>query len=127
MSNENETVDLEQIRVDLVAWRGRRRRGERISAEMWERVTAAVAKHGLKRVSRTLGLAYDRLKRKVGGDTTSPKGERPVFVEVGGARTPEGLTCVVELEKGNGTRLRIQAREGVAVDWGKIKEAFLGA
>ncbi len=127
METKNEPVDLEQIRVDLVAWRGQRRKGERISAEMWERVATAVGQYGLKKVSRTLGLAYDRLKRKVGGDTTNPKGDHPVFVELGGARRDAGLSCVVELEKGNGTRLRIHAREGVGVDWGKIKEAFLGA
>jgi hypothetical protein len=124
METKTETVDLEQIRVDLEAWRGQRRRGERIPAEIWERVAAAVARHGMKRVSRALGLDYERLKRKLGGARTN---ESPVFVEMGGARSATGLSCVVELEKGNGTRLRIHAREGVAVDWGKIKEAFLGA
>jgi hypothetical protein len=47
----------------------------------------------------------------------------------GGAeqRATGGLACVVELEKGNGVRMRICVREAVAVDWGKLKEAFLGA
>jgi hypothetical protein len=125
METTTEPVDLEQIRVDLVAWRGQRRRGERIPAEIWERVAAAVQQHGLKKVSRTLGLDYDRLKRKVGGGGATS--ERPLFVELKRARAETGLSCVVELEKGNGTRLRIHARDGVAVDWGKIKEAFLGA
>jgi hypothetical protein len=56
-----------------------------------------------------------------------------MFVELGNAGvdtgewTDTGLACVVELEKGNGTRMRICVREAVAVDWGKLKEAFLGA
>jgi hypothetical protein len=100
MNNENETVDLEQIRVDLEAWRGQRRKGERIPAELWERVAAAVAQHGLKRVSRILGLDYDRLKRKVGGGPTSPKSARPAFVELGGTPKGVGLPCLVELEQG---------------------------
>ena len=44
-----------------------------------------------------------------------------------GQRTDTGLACVVELEKGNGTRMRICVREPAGVDWGKLKEAFLGA
>jgi len=44
-----------------------------------------------------------------------------------GLRTDAGLTCVVELEKGNGTRMRICVRDAAGVDWGKLKEAFLGA
>ena len=46
-----------------------------------------------------------------------------------GARhcTQGGLACIVELEKGNGVRMRVCVRETLAVDWGKLKEAFLGA
>lgn len=123
MRTKNVPVDLEPIRVDLAAWRAQRRKGERIPAEIWQRVVGAVRQHGLKVVSETLRLNYDRLQRKVGGG----RSESPVFVELGGARTEEGLSCVVELEKGNGTRLRIRVREAAGVDWGKVKEAFLGA
>jgi hypothetical protein len=51
----------------------------------------------------------------------------PVFVELDGPAAAEGLACLVELEKGNGTRMRICVRDPVAVDWSKLKEAFLGA
>jgi hypothetical protein len=34
---------------------------------------------------------------------------------------------VVELEKGNGARLRICVGTAATVDWGQVKEAFLGA
>jgi len=57
----------------------------------------------------------------------------PVFVEVSsglggkGPGTETDLACVVELEKSNGTRMRIAVREAATVDWAKLKEAFLGA
>jgi hypothetical protein len=84
----------------------------------------------VNRVSKALGLDYNHLKRRCGhsaatGDTT--RSPESVFVELAGARTEAGLTCVVELEKGNGARMRICVRETAAVDWGKLKEAFLGA
>jgi hypothetical protein len=37
------------------------------------------------------------------------------------------LGCVVELGKGNGAWMRIGVGTATAVDWGKIKEAFLEA
>jgi len=123
MKTKNVPVDLEPIRADLVAWRGQRRVGERIPAEMWQRVAGAVRQHGLKVVSQALRLDYARLKRRVGDGQP----ERPVFVEVAKPAPENGLGCVVELEKGNGTRLRIRVREAAGVDWGKVKEAFLGA
>jgi hypothetical protein len=46
---------------------------------------------------------------------------------VGLERAEAGLACVVELEKGNGARLRIGVCNPVAVDWGQLKEAFLEA
>jgi hypothetical protein len=123
MKNENETVDLEQIRLSLEAWRGQRERGGRIPQELWRQAASAVAQHGLKRVSETLRLNYAQLRRRA---SVEPRAA-PVFVELKGAPAEEpGVACVVELEKGNGTRLRIQAREAVGVDWGKVKEAFLG-
>jgi hypothetical protein len=67
-----------------------------------------------------------RLKRRVAqASGKSPSGE-PTFVELGVAPA-ESVGCIVELEKGNGTRMRICVHDGTAVDWGRMKEAFLGA
>ena len=125
MDNENETVDLERVRVDLEAWRGQRQGGGgRVPEQIWRQATRAATQHGVKEVSRRLGLNYQRLKQRVRVATVAA----PLFVEVGGEDAEEKeLPCVVELEKSNGTRLRIRAREVAGVDWGKIKEAFLGA
>ena len=83
-------------------------------------------------VSRALRLDYYHLKRRADrGAAARPAS--PMFVELSeisaGAepQTLAGLACVVELEKGNGVRMRICVREAVSVDWGKLTEAFLGA
>jgi len=132
MNSETVPADLEQIRVELEAWRGQRRKGERIPEELWQRAADAVRVHGLNAVSCTLRLDYYQLKRRAGQDCPV-RPATPAFVELGGAAPetgPEldpGLTCVVELQKGNGTRMRICVRDTALVDWGKLKEAFLGA
>ena len=128
MSNERVPAGLVQVRAELEAWRrGQRRRGDRIPAPIWRRAVRAVRQYGVNPVSRALGLDYAQLKRRANGVGEPKAVSTPVFVEMEGAGAQTGLACVVELEKGTGTRMRICVREAVAVDWGKLKEAFLGA
>ena len=113
--NKELPVGLEQVRLGLATWREQRRGGERIPNGLWGEAARAARQYGLNRVSKALGLDYNHLKRRSGrcaGASETLRGTQPVFVE---------------LEKGNGTRMRICMREAVGVDWGKLKEAFLGA
>jgi len=132
MNTDRVPVGLERVRVELNVWRGQRRKGDRIPEEIWRGAAGAVRQYGLNTVSRALRLDYYHLKRRAGGDPAA-RPVSPLFVELNaaggdeGPRTDAGLACVVEMEKGNGTRMRICVREAVAVEWGKLKEAFLGA
>ena len=128
MSMERAAVGLAEVRAELQAWRGQRRKGDRIPEEVWRRAARAVRQYGLNPVSRALRLDYYQLRRWTARvDGPGPANHGSVFVEVKGAAGEAGLACVVELEKGNGTRMRICVRDTVAVDWCKLKEAFLGA
>ncbi len=123
-------VGLERVRMRLATWREQRRGRERIPNGVWGEAARAARQYGLNRVSKALGLDYNHLKRRAGGcagATETSRDSRSVFVELEGPRTEAGLACVVELEKGNGVRMRICVREAGTVDWGKLKEAFLGA
>jgi hypothetical protein len=130
---ENEvSAGLESLRTNLERWRGQRSKGARIPDGLWRQAVEAVKRYGLNPVSRALRLDYYQLKRRATEEEARGAG-RAVFVELQETRpvqepgTGAGLACVVELEKGNGTRMRICVREAVSVDWGKLKEAFLGA
>lgn len=122
-------VAIEQVRMKLEGWREGRRRGQRIPVAVWQAAVRAAQRHGVHRVSRELGLDYVRLKRRVAEGTQRGTGEQgeAVFVELDGVRGTADAACVVELEKGNGTRMRICVRDGATVDWCRMKEAFLGA
>ena len=124
-------VGLERAKAGFAAWRETRRGAERIPDGLWDEAVRVARQQGVHRVSRELGLDYNHLKRRCGGVAPNPAAatlSAPVFVELDGSAAGEaGLACVVELEKGNGTRMRICVRDTVAVDWGKLKEAFLGA
>jgi hypothetical protein len=126
MSREKQGVpaEVDGIREQLQEWRGKRRHGQRIPEELWAAAVAAARRHGLNRVSQTLKLDYYQLKRRCG-----QKGEAAsegVFVELEAAKA-EGARCLVELEKGNGAKLRVCVDDAAAVDWCRVKEAFLGA
>lgn len=125
--------ELKKVRGELEEWRGQKRKGQRIPEELWGAAVRAVGRHGLTCVSRALGLDYYHLKKRSGlGKEKGSRadGSEPVFVEVASVATEASephAACVVELEKGNGVRMRICVRDAATVDWSRMKEAFLGA
>ena len=133
MSNERGdglVAELDQVREALAAWRAAPGKGQRIPDAVWRKAVRAVKRHGLNPVSKALGLDYNCLKRHVVGDgkRESRKMElSPAFVEVKPVAPPDELACVIEMEKGGGIKMRICVKSAAAVDWCRIKEAFLGA
>ena len=124
-------TEVKQVRVQLDEWRSHRRHGQRIPEELWGLAVKAARRHGLNRVSRALGLDYYHLKKRSGLGKQKARGAgggEQMFVELASVATEATeLACVVELEKGNGVRMRISVRDAATVDWSRMKEAFLGA
>jgi hypothetical protein len=120
--------EVERVRGRLEAWRGQRRRGQRIPEGLWNAAVAAAQRHGVAQVSRALHVDYNRLKQRTQQDGSclpGVAGAEPVFVEW--PSVGQGVCCVVELEKGNGAKLRVSVGDAATVDWCRVKEAFLGA
>jgi hypothetical protein len=123
-------AELEEVRGALKEWRSAPWKGQRIPDAVWRKAVRAAKRHGLNPVSKALGLDYNCLKRHVAGEGRNENrsaGLRPAFMEVRSEEPPEDLACVIEMEKGGGTRMRICVKSAATVDWCRIKEAFLGA
>jgi hypothetical protein len=123
-------TELEQVRGALAEWRSTPGTGQRIPDALWRKAVRAAKRHGLNPVSKALGLDYNCLKKHAaesGRIGKRPVDPAPAFVEVKPASPPEDLACVIEMEKGGGTRMRICVKSAGFVDWCRIKEAFLGA
>ena len=123
-------AELEQVREALAAWRAAPGKGQRIPDAVWRKAVRAAKRHGLNPVSKALGLDYNCLKRHAAGSGWNRKKAvalAPAFVEVNPVAPVEDLACVIEMEKGGGTRMRICVKSAGSVDWCRIKEAFLGA
>lgn len=128
--NSGLPAELQRVRASLEAWRAGKQRGERIPDPLWSAAVRSAREHGVYPVSRALGLEYSQLKRRVGEpreSKTGPRSGASEFVELSGDAGEPGSGCVIELEKGNGTRMRISVGDAATVDWGRMKEAFLGA
>ncbi len=82
MNTDRVPVGLEQVRAELDAWRGQRRKGDRIPEEVWRRAAGAVRRYGLNTVSRALRLDYYHLKRRADRGPALRQAS-PVFVELG--------------------------------------------
>jgi hypothetical protein len=129
-SGRSLVTELESVRGALAAWRATSGKGQRIPNAVWRKAVQAARRHGLNPVSKALGLDYNCLKKHVAEGGRSGKRTvelTPAFVEVKSEAPPEDLACVIEMEKGGGTRLRICVKSAGSVDWCRIKEAFLGA
>lgn len=129
MDEKQLPVSIERVRAQFESWRAQKRKGERIPEPLWQAAEQAARKHGIHPVSHAVRLDYTHLKRRVRGAQTCCEGagRQAEFIELEESVPSEGAGCIVELEKGNGTRMRICVRDGAAVDWARMKEAFLGA
>ena len=112
-------VAIERVRCEFEQWRAHKRGRERIPERLWSVAAEAARRHGVHAVSRAVRLEHSALRRRV---EEEPAG----FIELECLSAMEGVGCTVELEKGNGTRMRICVRDGASVDWARMKEAFLG-
>lgn len=116
---------IERVREQFEEWRAHKSGRDRIPERLWLAAADAARRHGVHAVSRVVRLDHATLRRRV--EEWAGKGNVPeAFIELG-PEQPPGVGCIVELEKGNGTRMRICARDGALVDWARMKEAFLGA
>ena len=133
MSNGNGggvLVELNAVREELAAWRTNPGKSRAIPDTVWRQAVTAAKKHGINPVSKALGLDYTYLKRRMscrGVNKRKTAELVPTFVEVWPETKAQEAACVIELEKGGGTRMRICVKSANCVDWRRIKEAFLGA
>ena len=129
------TVELDQVRLAFDRWRRQRGGKGRIPERLWDLATSAARTNGIALVSRELGLDFTRLKERVAKGGCEPKADVPFpgdgFIDLGlvSPATEHQLSngCLVEIQKENGTLLRVRICDGAFLDWQWIKDAFLQA
>ena len=129
------TEKLDQVRFALDRWRRQRGGKGRIPERLWDLATCAARTNGVALVSRELGLDFTRLKERVAKGGCEPMAVAPFpgdgFIDLGlvrpAAEHQPSTGCLVEIQKENGTLLRVRIGDGAFLDWQWIKDAFLQA
>ena len=101
---------LEEVRVRFETWRSRKRIGSRIPNALWKAAVEQCHSHSILEVSRALRLNYTDLKERVheSKKVALPSMGRCVeFVKLDFEGQPTPLECLIEMEAGNGAKLRM--------------------
>ena len=129
------TVEPDQVRFAFDRWRRQRGGKGRIPERLWDLATSAARTNGVALVSRELGLDFARLKERVAKGGCEPKADVAFpgdgFIDLGlvspAAEHQPSTGCLVEIQKENGTLLRVRMGDGAFLDWQWIIDAFLQA
>lgn len=106
-------VALEKVQNDLERWRRSRRRRSPIPEGLWKAAVEVARQCGLTRTARILRLDYNGLKHRL--DQSDPlqvcnPTSASAFMELLPALPTVIADCLLELEDGRGTRLKIQLK-----------------
>ena len=152
-SSVQESLSLELAQQDFKEWREKRKFGTRIPDELWQQAVDLTAYYSMSRVCRSLSLNFNDLKSRVlphtpptkiadnssvdTGDTVNHANNGRDFLEVkidgvngSGSNSVGGLSmlgssCLMELNKADGSTLKIYSSIGGRVDINRICETFL--
>jgi hypothetical protein len=111
------TLTLSEVSEHFERWRSERKKGERIPEPLWGEAVKLLDEHNASQVARALRLSYTCLKqrrRRLDSDEDGElAGGKALFVEldpefVDQVRPPSARPGAIELERADGTRLRLQ-------------------
>ena len=110
---------LEGVRRRFERWRGTRRGRTRIPDTLWASAALVAEAFGISRTAQVLRVNPSRLKRrlakKLAASVPELEGE-PRFVELGPFSPNGSCECLLELEAGNGAKMRIELKGIAAPD-----------
>lgn len=96
------------VRRRLDEWRRTRRKRGPVPANLWKEAARLAELHGINPVARALRLDYYALKSRLESGRPSGGGAKAAFVEVAVAPPVPSPGCIVEVERPDGARMRLQ-------------------
>ncbi len=112
---ESKPLTLETVAKHFQDWRSKKEKGERIPDRLWLESIELLCDYSLNRVARTLHLCATDIKKRqhalsAQSGLTTPGSTGMTFVEIDptGVDAAAARTAVMELERADGLRLRIQ-------------------
>jgi hypothetical protein len=116
-------ADIDEVSNHFKQWRQTRQGREKIPQELWDSAARLASKYSVNRVSKALHISYEQLRKRLGNVNDAGKTS---FVELGVESLLSPSQCIVELEKADGSRMRLTVGNEHAVEVIGIGKAFCG-
>ena len=118
---------MKQARSSIERWRKTREKRTAMPEELWSAAVALAKTHGVYKTSNALTVSFEALQKRVGqspkkrndGDVRSTD-----FVELDGTQLVGSSGTVVELSRGDGTKLTIRMPAGEDLDVAGLAATF---
>jgi len=129
------TNPLQEVKQQFIAWRKQKRHPRQsIPDSLWQAAIALIPNYSQSEIVRSLQLNYSALRQRMEASQSVPSSKiQPVrFVEVDFSSPEEScrsdaIFCDrVEVQRRDGSRLSLYAREGGSLDGMVLLKAFLG-
>jgi hypothetical protein len=123
--------DLEQLQRRFEEFRNLRTSRGRLPVALWKEAAEAARRYGLNPTAQALGLDYNRLKKHMAAAPGQAKQRNqvhpaPAFVELVGCATGTITNCSVEMESGQGGKLRLELKAIATTELAGLIRAFMG-
>lgn len=120
---------LNKVKSAFEDWRTTKEKGKRIPEHLWEEAAALYPEFSISKISTTLSLSYinlkQRIEKKIGENSSNKSEPFPGFVELDFSANSQSIAeCVVEMEDGNGSKMRMCFRGKTDFDLLELGKSF---
>lgn len=121
--------DLEQLRRRFEEFRNTQPRRSRFPEALWAAAAKLGKRYGVNRTAHILRLEYGGLRKRVENEGR-PKGRRkmaapPSFLELVAPGAKPVTNCTVEVESGQGGKLRLELKAVATTELAELIRAFV--
>ena len=120
---------LQDVLREFETWRGVRKVRSRIPEQLWEAAVKLSSNYTTHQISKALRLDYVELKNRISttmqDKAQSEPGKAASFVEVDFCNSISASECSVEIEKSDGSKMKMFFRGGIGLDLMDLGKQFL--
>ncbi len=131
MEHENDLTlpsPLESVQYQFETWRETRKNlREPIPEYLWEAASKLQNEYPISRISKALRLNHTDLKNRISGQKSNRKNKNqssPLFVELDCLHSFTASECIVEMEDGFGSKMRMSFKGKTDLDLLELSKAF---
>jgi len=123
------TSRLKNVKSDFENWRASKKKGSRIPPSLWEEAVGLYPEFTVSQIATNLSLSYTDLKQrietKVVKNSTKESKPDPAFFELDFSAPSASISeCVVEMEDGSGSKMRMCFRGKTDFDLLELGKSF---